>query len=206
MLSNLRTEDRVAHSIWLGILGSTILVTALPAQAPLKPGAESCDQALHHASRAVLQVKRNLIAQAEPAQDGMVLFERTIVQATDVVLHCEPPADHPTMVRMITVEQLEADLAHLFEARRANLPTNPGDSAETPKLELSVGVITPLGSPTNRVVEYQIGYQGKDRHVRLIYAPNPKRATVITNNGQRLPTDMPDGFVRISGPDSTITN
>jgi hypothetical protein len=107
---------------------------------------------------------------------------------------------------MIKAEELEASLAHLFEARMANLATNSGDSAETPKLELSVGVTTPPGSPTIRVVEFQIGNQGKHRHIRLIYAPNPKRTTVITNNGRLIPTDLPDGFVRISGPDSTSTN
>jgi hypothetical protein len=93
MSSNLRTELGLAEWIWLGILGSTILVTALPAQAPLKPGAEPCDQALRQASRAVLQSKRSLIAQAEQAQDGTALFEKTIVQATDVALRCTDDGD-----------------------------------------------------------------------------------------------------------------
>ena len=176
----------------------------LPAQAPLKPGAEPCDQALRHASRAVLQSKRSLIAQPEPTQDGMNLFEKTIVQATDVVLHCEPSADHPSSIRMVKAEELEASLAHLFEARMANLPTDAGDGARTPKLELSVGVTTPLGNPKIRVVEFQIGNQGKDRHIRLTYAP--KGTTAIADNGQLIPTDLPDGFVRISGPDATSTN
>jgi hypothetical protein len=137
----------------------------------------------------------------------MALFEKTIVQATDVALHCEMTATTTgtprTLPRMGTAEYLKASLSHLFEARMANSPTNAGDSAETPKLELSVGVTTPPGNPTIRVVEFLIGNQGKDGHIRLTYAPNPKGTTAIANNGRLIPTDLPDGFVRISGPDAT---
>ena len=203
MSSNLRTELGVAPWICLGILGSAILVTALRAQSPSTPGAEPCDQALRHASRAVLRSKRSLIAQAEQTQDGMTLFEKTIIQPTDVVLRCEQSGDHPSSVQMVKAEQLEVSLAHLFEARMANLPTNAGDNAKTTQLKLSVGVTIPPGSPTIRVVEFLIGNQAKDGHIRLTYAPNPKRVTAIGNNGRLIPTDLPDGFVRISGPDAT---
>lgn len=103
----------VIRWIWLAVLGPAVSATASHVQTTLKPGTEPCDKAMQHASAAVLEAKHSFIAQAEPSESGLTLFGATIVRATDVYLHCEDPSTH--------LEQLEASIAHAFQARMETL-------------------------------------------------------------------------------------
>jgi len=184
--------------VWSALVGSAVFAATLPAHAVLKPGSEPCDRAERHASSVVLQSRHRLLEQAEPSERGMTLFEATIVNATDVYLRCESPSTPP--------EELETSIAKLFQARLAINPPDPREGGEKPTPQLSVGVSIPLGRPTLRVVDFQVRNRRIESHIHLTYAPNPQKATLVSaKNGRPIPTDLPDGLVRISSPKVTHT-
>lgn len=179
--------------VWSAIVGSAVFAATLPAQAILKPGSEPCDKAARHAPSVVLQSKHSLLAQAEPSEEGMAVFEATIVNATDAYLHCVSPNRPP--------EEIENLIARLFEARMANYPPHPREEAGAPTLELSVGVSVPSGRSTLRVVDFEVKNRPIESHIQVTYAPSPQKITFVsTKDGRTIPTDLPDGLVRISGP------
>jgi hypothetical protein len=185
--------------VWSALIGSAVFAATVPAQAVLKPGSQPCDKAERQASSVVLQSKHSLLEQAEPSERGMTLFEATIVNATDVYLHCESPSTPP--------EKLETSIAKLFQARLAINPSDPREGGKTPTLQLSVGVSIPVGQPTLRMVDFEAKNRRIESHIHLTYAPNPQKATLVSaKNGRLIPTDLPDGLVRISSPDVTHTH
>jgi hypothetical protein len=184
----------MAWWVLLALLNSAVFATTLAAQAILKPGSEPCDKAERHASAVVLQSKHRLLAQSEPSERGMTLFEATLVSATDVYLHCESPSTPP--------EELEASIAKLFQAHLAINPSRPREGGETPTLELSVNVSIPSERPSARMIDFEVKDQRIESHIHLTYAPNPQKAMLVSaKNGRRIPTDLPDGLVRSSSPD-----
>jgi hypothetical protein len=48
-----------------------------------------------------------------------------------------------------------------------------------------------------RVIELRFGDADDQATLRLVYEPSKKKIDVITPTGNKVPTTIPDGFVRV---------
>lgn len=175
------------------------------AQPGLQPGAAPCDQALHRAASLVLESQKKLPGQRVedmstevPAalRQQITGFKDTLAASTDAILHCET-VDTPA-------QQLETELAREFHAnQKLPSPTNAGSGKATTETQngnygadLKVSVSTPQAAPKLRLIDYQFGIECGNDNVLLVYEPSKKNAEIVSSNGVKADSGMPDGFVR----------
>jgi hypothetical protein len=183
-----------------------LLCPRLHAQNDLQPGVEPCDQALRHASWAVLRYQRNLANQGPPNSGGQgspVVRQRAgdykekVGIATDVIMHCE--------LSTTPASEIQANLVRLYQRQpieelgtsSVSGTANAGKQDKRAGTGMKIAVSTPAATPEMRVIELRFGDEDDQATLRLVYEPSKKMIDVITPAGKKVPTTKPDGFVRV---------
>jgi hypothetical protein len=183
-----------------------LLCPRLHAQNNLQPGVETCDQALRHVSSAVLRYQGNLANQGPPNsvnQGSPVVRQRAgdykekVAIATDVIMHCE--------LSTTPASEIQANLVRLYKGQPIEeLGTSPfsgtanaGKQNKRAGTGIKIAVSTPSATPEMRVIELRFGDADDQATLRLVYEPSKKKIDVITPTGNKVPTTIPDGFVRV---------
>jgi hypothetical protein len=183
-----------------------LLCPRLQAQTDLQPGVEPCDQALRHASSAVLRYQGNLANQGPPNsvnQGSPVVrqhagdYKEKVAIATDVIMHCE--------LSTTPASEIQANLVHLYKGQPIEeLGTSPvSGTANAGKQDKRAGTgmkiagSTPAATPEMRVIELRFGDEDDQATLRLVFEPSKKMIDIITPTGKKVPTTKPDGFVRV---------
>jgi len=173
-----------------------LLCPRLHAQNDLQPGVEPCDQALRHASSAVLLYQENLANQGPPNsvnQGSPVVRQRAgdykekVAIATDVIMHCES-ATTPA-------SQIQATLIRLYKGQPIDeIGTSPVSGTATAGKQdkvagagMKIAVSTPAAALETRVIELRFGDADDQATLRLVYEPSKKMIDIKT----------PDGFIRV---------
>lgn len=185
----------------VAILAAGFLCPHLHAQNDLQPGVEPCDQALRHASSAVLRYQVNVANQGPPNSGGQgspVVRQRAgdykekVAIATDVIVHCE--------LSTTPASEVQANLVRLYKGQPIEeLGRSPvsGTANKRAGTGMTIAVSTPAATPEMRVIELRFGDENDQANLRLVYEPSKKMVDVITPTGKKVPTTKPDGFVRV---------
>jgi hypothetical protein len=186
--------------------GAGILCPRLHAQNDLRPGVEPCNQAFRHASSAVLRYQGNLANQGQPNsvnQGSPVVrqpagdYKEKVAIATDVIMHCESSTT--------PASEIQATLVRLYKGQPIEeIGTSPvsgtataGKQDKGAGADIKIAVSTPAANSEMRVIELRFGDADDQATLRLVYAPSKKMIDIITPTGKRVPTTIPDGFVRV---------
>jgi hypothetical protein len=173
-----------------------LLCPRLQAQNDLQPGVEPCDQALRHASSAVLRYQGNLASQGPPNsvnQGSPVVRQRAgdykekVAIATDVIMHCESA--------LTPASQIQATLIRLYKGQPIDeTGTSPvsgtataGKPDKVAGAGMKIAVSTPAAALETRVIELRFGDADDQATLRLVYEPSKKMIDIKT----------PDGFIRV---------
>ena len=139
-----------------------LLCPRSPAQNDLQPGVEPCDQALRHASSAVLRYEGNLANQGAPnsvTQGSPVIRQRAgdykekVASATDVIMHC--------ISSTTPASEIQATLVRLYRGQPIEeIGTSPVPGTATDGKQdkiagagMKIAVSTPTATSEMRVID-----------------------------------------------------
>ncbi len=188
------------------IFAAGLFCPRLHAQNDLQPGVEPCDQALRHASSAVLRYQGNLANQGPPNsvnQGSPVVRQRAgdykekVAIAVDVIMHCESSKT--------PASEIQATLVHLYKGQPIEeLGTPPvsgtasaGKQDKRAGAGMKIAVSAPAATSEMRLIELRFGDADDQATLRLVFEPSKKMIDIITPTGKKVPTTIPDGFVRV---------
>jgi hypothetical protein len=193
----MRVHGASAAGLFVGLF-----IPSLLAQTDLKPaGSEPCDQALRHVSSSVMGYLTELTTGNPAKQDSLAhhhaadYMDRVAV-ATEVIMHCETTG--------ASAANLQDDLIQIYTlrpigaSRTAPYPTvsirRPNG---TPPSDMEITVDVSANDPRKRAILIVYGRQDDRATLRLLFAPSKTMITAISSDGRELPTNFPDGFVRV---------
>jgi hypothetical protein len=117
--------------------------------------------------------------------------------ATDVIMHCESSTT--------PASEIQATLVRLYKGQPIErIGTSPiSGTATAGKQDMIAGagmklaVSTPAATSEMRVIELRFGDGDDQATPRLVFEPSKKMIDIITPTGNKVPTTIPDGFVRV---------
>jgi len=188
------------------IFAAGFLSSRLPAQTDLQPGREDCYQSLRHASSAVLRYLEDMGNQASRNSANLgspVVRQRAadsvekVAIATDVIMHC--------VSTTTPASEIQATLLHEYKGRAIEETGTPPITGTAmgrnhdkfANADMRIAVSIPAATPQLRVVELRFGTVNDRASLQLLFEPSKTMIDLITPTGKRLPTNLPDGFVRV---------
>jgi hypothetical protein len=112
-------------------------------------------------------------------------------------MHCE--------LSTTPASEIQANLIRLYKGQPIDeIGTSPVSGTATAGKQdkiagagMKIAVSTPAATSEMRVIELKFGDADDQATLRLVYEPNKKMIDIITPTGKRVPTRIPDGFVRV---------